>query len=203
MTEIGQPLYTKLDRQNLVYYTDGPAAAQQGFPAYAHDRQHLNLQGGLKVPALFLGNGKPVYGPTVPQVSSSWAGQSTRGPQRGSTPGSAPTAAWPRPAACLPLMGPAAGTPMRPSAATRTQHADRDHRYAERWKCDSPAMGAVLSQLMTPPADGNTATHMCSQPAAKLRRPGNEQHVRPPQQTARRRVAAVTANTAAAPARRC
>ena len=68
VTEIGQPLYTKLDRQNLVYYTDGPAAAQQGFPAYAHDRQHLNLQGGLKVPALFLGGGKPVYGPTVPQV---------------------------------------------------------------------------------------------------------------------------------------
>lgn len=67
VTEIGQPLYTKLDRLNLVYYTNGTPAAQAGFPAYAHDRQHLNLDGGLRVPALFLG-GTPIYGPTVQQV---------------------------------------------------------------------------------------------------------------------------------------
>ena len=30
VTELGQPLYRKLDRQNLVYYTDGPPAAQAG-----------------------------------------------------------------------------------------------------------------------------------------------------------------------------
>ena len=68
VTEMGQPLYKKLDKRNLVYYTDGPPAGQRGFPAYAYDRQHLKLEGGLRVPALFLENGEPVYGPTVTEV---------------------------------------------------------------------------------------------------------------------------------------
>lgn len=68
VTELGQPLYAKLDRRNLVYYTDGPPAGTAGFPAYAHDRQHLKLSSGLKVPALLNGGAQPVYGPTVEEV---------------------------------------------------------------------------------------------------------------------------------------
>ena len=68
VTEIGQPLYSKLDKRGLVYYTDGPPAAAAGFPQYAHDRQHLKLSSGLKVPALFLRKGEPFYGPSVQQV---------------------------------------------------------------------------------------------------------------------------------------
>jgi hypothetical protein len=68
VTELGQPLYRKLDQMNLVYYTDGPPAAQAGFPAYAHDRQHLRLSSGLRVPALFNNATQPVYGPTVSEV---------------------------------------------------------------------------------------------------------------------------------------
>jgi hypothetical protein len=68
VTEMGQPLYTKLDRQGLIYYTDGPPAGTAGFPAYAHDRQHLKLSSGIRVPALFQRKGEPVYGPSVEQV---------------------------------------------------------------------------------------------------------------------------------------
>ena len=69
VTEIGQPLYRRLDDRGLVYYTDGPPAATAGFPGYAHDRQHLKLSAGLKVPALFRGKGQePIYAPSVGQV---------------------------------------------------------------------------------------------------------------------------------------
>jgi hypothetical protein len=68
VTEMGQPLYSKLDTRGLVYYTDGPPAATAGFPKYAHDRQHLQLSAGLRVPALFLSKDEPIYGPSVRQV---------------------------------------------------------------------------------------------------------------------------------------
>lgn len=68
VTRMGQPLYAALDSRNLVYYTDGPPAVQMGFPAYAHDRQHLKLDAGLKVPVLFLEADSPIYGPTAEQI---------------------------------------------------------------------------------------------------------------------------------------
>ena len=70
VTKIGQPLYTKLDRRGLIYYTEGPPAAQRGFPAYVSVRpgQRLELDGGIKVPVLLNGKTRPVYGPSVAQV---------------------------------------------------------------------------------------------------------------------------------------
>lgn len=67
VTRLGQPLYAKLDRQNLVYFTEGPPAAQQGFPAYVSVRSELELDGDIKVPVL-LDDDIPTYSPTVEQV---------------------------------------------------------------------------------------------------------------------------------------